>query len=406
MGFGAIDGIPTVVTWAHFVRRKNRFVVEIVLCSPGTGGAPSPLASPARQTTASMANPGKLREFLLPDVLLGVVPGPVGGKHPWRVVCAQLPDKQVVFLDTGATNRVARWLLEHRHVPALADYQVERQEVPLPEGRSRIDFLLRHRTTGALRYLEVKSCSLFNGPWALFPDAVTARGRRHVEELAAIAAREPGSVAVLMVIHSAAVRYFVPEVHADPALAATMYSHRKTVPIIPVGVSWSSTGEITAIQPEITIPWDVVAAMLPNGGSYLLLLQMEVEKTISVGALGPITFAPGWYLYVGSAEHNLSQRISRHRVAQKARKHWHIDYLRPHAALREVYPIQEPVRREEILVREFGTIANGEVPRFGASDSPLSSHLLFFESDPRTQRSFVEMVMQARRRFLDERRES
>ncbi|GFP23657.1 sugar fermentation stimulation protein A, partial [Candidatus Hakubella thermalkaliphila] len=49
-------------------------------------------------------------------------------------------------------------------------------------GRSRFDFLLKKDNQSLV--LEVKSCTLFNQEIAMFPDAITLRGKRHLIELA------------------------------------------------------------------------------------------------------------------------------------------------------------------------------------------------------------------------------
>jgi DNA-binding sugar fermentation-stimulating protein len=65
-------------------------------------------------------------------------------------------------------------------------------------GHSRFDFLLERN--GRPFYLEVKSCTLVGRSIAMFPDAVTARGRRHLEELADMG-RRGTPCGVLFLIH-------------------------------------------------------------------------------------------------------------------------------------------------------------------------------------------------------------
>ena len=75
--------------------------------------------------------------------------------------------------------------LERGLIDAFGRISSIRREVAL--GRHvRLDFLL-HTGTGRV-YLEVKQCSLAEDGIGLFPDAVTARGAKHMRELAALAA--------------------------------------------------------------------------------------------------------------------------------------------------------------------------------------------------------------------------
>ncbi len=64
-------------------------------------------------------------------------------------------------------------------------------------------------------------------------------------------------------------------------------------------------------------------------GTYVLALRLEAERVLTVGRLGTFAFAPGLYLYVGSAwgPGGLRARLARHwRGPQRLR--WHVDYVR------------------------------------------------------------------------------
>jgi len=74
--------------------------------------------------------------------------------------------------------------------------------------------------TGDPFVLEVKSCTLFGNSIAMFPDAVTVRGRRHIEELAALAVRGTAG-GVVFLVHTPRVRYFLPDYHTDLTFART-----------------------------------------------------------------------------------------------------------------------------------------------------------------------------------------
>ncbi len=394
--------LPEIVPphrFARFLRRPNRFVVEIELLPGG------------EITTASMPNPGRMQEILLPGTRLGIRPGPEGGRHPWRV---QTLHRQgaTIPLDTGAANRIARILLEHRLVPGLEDRAVVRAEVTPPGGASRFDFQLTRAAapggvsagaadsvapsdTGPPAYLEVKSCTLFNGPWALFPDAVTDRGRRHVEELA----QHPGSV-VLFLVHSGEVEFFGPDLHVDLAFAQALYAHRNAVRILPIALEWDQDMRLQAPPRLLPVLWNRIAPGLEDRGSYLVVLRLSAERSIPVGWLGTRTFPAGYYVYVGSAMQHLSKRVARHRTGRRTRKHWHIDYLREISEYVTTYVVREPRRRELEIVAEIAAIATGSIPAFGSSDSPHPSHLFRFDEDPRTDAQFQETLLTIRRAAL------
>jgi sugar fermentation stimulation protein A len=180
--------LPGGIVRAVFVDRPNRFLVRCLLDG-------------RKFVEAQMPNPGRLAELLLPGATLHlseVAPvaasSPVGRRRPegtrsgsgtagrktrytaWAVERDQRP----VFLHTHKTNAVARYLLDRGRVPGLDSARVVRTEVT--HGRSRFDFLMEDEC-GTFP-LEVKSVTLFGNGAAMFPDAVTERGRRHLVELA------------------------------------------------------------------------------------------------------------------------------------------------------------------------------------------------------------------------------
>jgi len=115
-------------------------------------------------------------------------------------------------------------------------------------------------------------------------------------------------------------------------------------------------------------------------GTYLLILQLNQSlDQLPVGRLGTFSFPPGYYLYVGSAfgAGGLAARLNHHQHPEKARPHWHIDYLRSYTHLREVWSIALQQRLEgcwcQSLVEHFAVPVRG----FGASDSPCVAHLLY-----------------------------
>ncbi|MEO1669985.1 MAG: DNA/RNA nuclease SfsA [Cyanobacteria bacterium J06631_2] len=89
-----------------------------------------------------------------------------------------------VGTNTAIPNRVIKLALQQKLLPELANrYQEVRSEVPYgKDKKSRIDFLLQDEIQPAI-YVEVKSVTLSRGNLALFPDTVTTRGQKHLQEL-------------------------------------------------------------------------------------------------------------------------------------------------------------------------------------------------------------------------------
>jgi hypothetical protein len=64
---------------------------------------------------------------------------------------------------------------------------------------------------------------------------------------------------------------------------------------------------------------------LPDGrGIYALVLRLTGGRArLRVGALGVLSFEPGYYCYVGSARRGLKARLQRHLRRSRKKKHWH-----------------------------------------------------------------------------------
>lgn len=121
-------------------------------------------------------------------------------------------------------------------------------------------------------------------------------------------------------------------------------------------------------------------------GSYILVLQLERPLSgLQVGRLGQFDFTPGFYLYVGSAlgPGGLAARLAYHR-RQKDRPHWHIDYLRAHARLREAWAVAGPGRMECRWCHALRAhpACSTPVPGFGSRDTRCLTHLFYLARAP------------------------
>ena len=124
----------------------------------------------------------------------------------------------------------------------------------------------------------------------------------------------------------------------------------------------------------------------PCPGTYVLILEASARRCIQVGALGALTVMPGFYGYVGSARGpgGLAARLAHHRRSGHL-PHWHIDYLRHHATLREIWLMRDPANQEHRWAEVFASSPGVTIPivRFGATDCRCRSHLFRFTHAPR-----------------------
>ncbi len=168
---------------ARLIRRYKRFLADITL--EGSGA----------EVTAHCANPGSMMGLADPGMRIWVEPNDDPKKklkYGWRLVDHE--NGHFTGVDTSLPNRALKAAMMGQDIPELAAYETVRPEQKYGEN-SRIDFLLQQAGLPDA-YVEVKSVTLSRQPGlAEFPDSVTARGTKHLNELAAMA--QAGHRAVL-----------------------------------------------------------------------------------------------------------------------------------------------------------------------------------------------------------------
>ncbi|WP_406677752.1 DNA/RNA nuclease SfsA [Moorella sp. ACPs] len=208
--------LPENLIKARFLIRPNRFTVVAE-----NGG---------RHLTAFLADPGRLAELLLPGTELYLAPVQAGEKRKtvYDVVLVHR-DGTFISLDSRLPNRLFAAAFRSGWLEAFQGYRQLTAEVRV--GSSRLDFLL---TVGGEKeaglpgeglppcYVEVKSVTLVNSHRvALFPDAPTSRGSRHLQELMAL--RDRGCrAAVVFIIQREDALIFAPNEATDPLFARTL----------------------------------------------------------------------------------------------------------------------------------------------------------------------------------------
>jgi sugar fermentation stimulation protein A len=198
----ALDGFPLARARprplrARFVARPNRFVAEVRL----RGGT----------ARAHLPNSGRLT-----GTLAGGAPVLLDGPHaaracPWTLLAVREAE---VWVGTVTTlpSRLFPELWRRGLFPELPGRALAAEVV---HGRSRFDFTIDGEP------VELKSVTAVSGGVARFPDAVTARGARHCEELGAIAGAG-GAAAVVFFAQRADARAVTPDDATDPAFGVAL----------------------------------------------------------------------------------------------------------------------------------------------------------------------------------------
>jgi sugar fermentation stimulation protein A len=166
---------------ATLVKRYKRFLADVVL-EDGT------------ELTVHCANSGAMTACKEPGrpIIISDSQNPKRKlQYTWEMI--QM-GRTWVGVNTANPNQAVAEFIEGGHIPELTGYETLKREVKYGrEGKSRIDILL---TRGEEKcYVEIKSATMRVDEHAAFPDAVTTRGQKHIEELEDVA--QKGQRAVL-----------------------------------------------------------------------------------------------------------------------------------------------------------------------------------------------------------------
>jgi sugar fermentation stimulation protein A len=366
---------------AVFVDRPNRFVARV-----RTRGRPF---------AVHCANPGRMTELLVPgrSVILERSPG-TGRAYPQTLAAVRYAGETVPLVAARANDLAASRIL-----PLLYPRAVEvRREVRV--GGSRFDFLVRMPRRDVL--LEVKACTLVEEGIAMFPDAPSGRAARHLRELAALPreAGRPVRGAVLFVLFSPRARSFLPNVHTDPAFAEAFRECVGSLEVHAVAVRTGADGAARVTNLRVPVESGLLSRLAEDRGVYLLAVELLRARRISVGSLGEIGFARGWYVYAGSARNGLAARLARHERRTRGKAFfWHIDFLRAEAGRVHPFAIRTELDLECRLAADVAGIAAGSVPGFGSTDCGCPSHLFRFPGNPLADERFVALLNRYRHRI-------
>lgn len=218
---------PTPLVRGRLLRRYKRFFVDVALDDGPT-------------VVAHCTNTGRLLGCLREGAPVLLEPADRPGRKllwTWKMVRV---GRTWVGVDTAMAVPLVQEAIRRGLIPELGGFERAVREVAYgAEGRSRIDLLLSRggRPTPGARgpratycgdervYVEVKSTTLVvehgGRPTGAFPDAVTERGRKHLDELMHVVQRGQRAALVLCAQRSD-VRAFRPADHIDPAWGQTL----------------------------------------------------------------------------------------------------------------------------------------------------------------------------------------
>jgi len=188
------------------IRRYKRFLADVKLEN-------------GELVTAHCPNSGSMRACSEPGrpVYLSFHDNPNRKlRYTWEII--EMPGS-LVGVNTMIPNKLVKKSIEDGLVDELKGYDRVIPEVKVGNG-SRLDLLLK-KGVGGTCFVEVKNCTLIEDGIACFPDAVTARGHKHLLELQRLAA-EGNRCVIFFLIQRMDAEAFRPADHIDPLYGAEL----------------------------------------------------------------------------------------------------------------------------------------------------------------------------------------
>ncbi|MBO8136749.1 MAG: DNA/RNA nuclease SfsA [Desulfotomaculum sp.] len=187
----------------YFLKRINRFAAEVEV---------------NRQVVrVHVPSSGRMQELLLPGTVVLMTPSAPGGRTKYKLLLVKHQGFWV-SVDSLLPNRLVRKALENESFPEITGYSKVKPEKKI--GQSRFDFFLQgDNVTDCL--IEVKSVTLVEDGTAMFPDAPSERGTRHIFELMEMVKKGMRAV-VLFIVQRADASSFTPNWQQDRDFAAAL----------------------------------------------------------------------------------------------------------------------------------------------------------------------------------------
>jgi len=184
---------PSPLVSARLIRRYKRFLADVVF-------------DDGRELTVYCPNTGSMLNCAEPNspVWLSYSDDPKRKyAYTWQLV--QNHPGELACIHSALANNLVKEAVAANRVAELTGYESIQSEVRYGEEKSRIDLLLSRADEQC--YVEVKCVTLHvGGGQGLFPDAVSARGSKHLRELAAMKAQGHRAVLFFCVQNSAVER--------------------------------------------------------------------------------------------------------------------------------------------------------------------------------------------------------
>jgi sugar fermentation stimulation protein A len=232
---------PSPLLRGRLVKRYKRFLADVTL-------------DDGSEVTATCPNTGSMRGLTEPGsvVWLSESDSPTRKyRHTWEMIETDIGDgPTLVGINTSHPNRIVAEAVKAGAVASLKGYAGLRREVKYGIN-SRIDLLLEDAAKGHC-YVEVKNVHLMRSAGlAEFPDSVTERGAKHLEELANMVREGHRAMMVFLIQRGDAVRLGLAG-DIDPCYAEA-FAQARQVGVEAMALRCRLSPEAIALEGEVPI---------------------------------------------------------------------------------------------------------------------------------------------------------
>ncbi|MBR1535496.1 MAG: DNA/RNA nuclease SfsA [Treponema sp.] len=228
---------------AIFLDRPNRFIAHVLL--------------EEKIQTVHVKNTGRCKELLVPNatVYLEESDNPARKTKYDLIAVEKIVNAQeplLINMDSQAPNKVAaEWISNSKaYFPNLTHLKPE-----FTLGDSRFDFYAEYDDNDGQHHkmlIEVKGCTLEKDGVALFPDAPTLRGLKHVRELAALSKSDDYECMVLIIVQMKGCKFFTPNRETHPDFADAL-KEAKAAGVKIIAVECEVTPDTLLAKDEIEV---------------------------------------------------------------------------------------------------------------------------------------------------------
>lgn len=193
------------LTTATFIKRYKRFLVDVKLDDGSI-------------LTVHCPNTGSMRSCSTPGSLVAISRSDnTNRKYPHTLEMVET-NSTWVGVNTARTNALVAEAIAEGRIDEFQDIDSIRQEVKVSD-KSRLDLAVYRNQ--AVTYIEIKNCSLVENGCAMFPDAITERGTKHLHELMTLHSDGHGTC-IFFLVQRMDTDCFAPAGHIDPIYSNTL----------------------------------------------------------------------------------------------------------------------------------------------------------------------------------------